>query len=593
MLTRASKEARLLLLPAVLILTATALSAWWAATGHPDDLTSDLPVRIGLIALFLGIPTLVATSFGGEIQHQTLVFLLSQPITRTRLWAEKHAILTLVVGILAAVEFAAVPFDPSRFSRAALLLFVLAIVCSGGFWTLVARSTVGGLAFSLAAFMLLELAAGFAVEWASGSSAHIGVLLDLPVLNGVRVVYSAVMLWLTWRTFQRFQITGASYGDLSGGRARWLLPSLLRCRPQGALANLFRVELRLHRPTFFVAALFAACWLVTLALFAAHPARIGIAEAIFMFLLTVYVLLAVVLAGAISIGEASTFGLHEWQLSLPVRARTLWLAKLTVALVLAAALVFALPAALTLLTSATLPVQRGVLRVVPTWPAAALIGLVVALGFWAATLFGDTVRAAVATGIAVLVLGFSLQMTWWVSARSDFGSGLLTALMVRLQLPPTALLPRVDVRMAIVAPVLFVALIQSYRAYRRVNVSTTTIAKNAAALLGVAVLTMFLVTAYIEAAMRVITSTPVQELRAALRAVSSASGVPNTGRRVTIDELVGTGRLSAQTRRWIEGSDISIAGPMSQRGQVRRTFFKASLTFPNGRHDTFLYFVEH
>ncbi len=597
--TRAIKEARLLLPPAAMILGATALSALWPAVGLARPFAF-VAARIGLLAFVLGIPLLAATPVGAEFQQHTMSLLLAQPIGRRRLWAEKEVAAVLVTVIVAGVQLAVLDLAVLHALRPVLWLFAVTMVCSAAFWTLVARSIVGGLAFSLASWLMLEVAGGLALE-SFGYVSYRWVFLNHPALNAARVAYSALTLWLGWRAFSRFQIASAAHADLSGSAARLPLPDVLRCRPTGVLANMVRVELRLHRPTFFVAVLFAAIWLVALTAFAIHPVNPAIMEATFTSLVAVYVLLALVLAGTISLGESASLGLHEWELTLPIRARTAWLLKLSAALVIAALLVFALPAALSLLTSATLPVQRGILLLVPTSPAAVLIFAGVVLGFWSATFFGPTVRAAVAAGVVAVAFGAFVVLGFQSGARAGIFAGPLAWVMVRFQLWPTAFLPRtvflLPVLTAIVlAPVVLVALRQSLTAYRRVRPGTRTAVRAGAGLMAVAFLGAFAVAAYTRSAASVFESTPVRELRAALQAVVK-SDAPDE-RRVSPDELVATGRLSSQTQRWIAGADIRVKGPTRRPGGARRptplqrAFFRASIAFPNGRHDTLLVPVE-
>src|SRR5258706_191880 len=77
---------------------------------------------------------------------------------------------------------------------------ILTTVCSTGFWTMVARSTIGGLVLSAAAQFLVALGFGLTLQKMYG---------ELPVLDSVvtgaaflvGIVYSAVFLWLSRRKF--------------------------------------------------------------------------------------------------------------------------------------------------------------------------------------------------------------------------------------------------------------------------------------------------------------------------------------------------------------------------------------------------------
>jgi hypothetical protein len=261
MLTRALKEVRLLLPPAGLILGTTALSLAWSAIGRTSTALSQLSVQIGLTAFFLGIPLIAATSFGAEFQQRTIVLLLSQPATRFRLWLEKWLVLAGVAGITSAIQFATLDVRPFQSADAVnlALLYLAGVVCSAPFWTLVARSTIGGAAFSVSAIGMLELAASFVAEKIYGPGLSLEPFAVSPPLTAARVAYSVVTLWLGWKVFSRLEIrnTGeALSADAGGGARSW---SALRCRPAGVLRNLFRKEASLHRPTFQIAGLFTVC----------------------------------------------------------------------------------------------------------------------------------------------------------------------------------------------------------------------------------------------------------------------------------------------------------------------------------------------
>src|SRR5215467_156278 len=52
------------------------------------------------LSFFAGVAMLSAVSFGAEFQHRTLPLLLSQPVTRARVWREKIFLLFIVVASL-------------------------------------------------------------------------------------------------------------------------------------------------------------------------------------------------------------------------------------------------------------------------------------------------------------------------------------------------------------------------------------------------------------------------------------------------------------------------------------------------------------
>jgi hypothetical protein len=106
---------------------------------------------LSFLGFFIGIPLLATLSLGAEFQHRTLALLLSQPIRRMEIWGEKFSV-TIIAVLSAALVFcwtwrSAFHQDRDLWIGAAALIIIM--TASAPFWTLVARSTVGGLAAQL------------------------------------------------------------------------------------------------------------------------------------------------------------------------------------------------------------------------------------------------------------------------------------------------------------------------------------------------------------------------------------------------------------------------------------------------------------
>jgi hypothetical protein len=97
MLTRALKEFRLLAWPSALIVAGTAASGALAMRSGDGGVLL-LPAQLAVIALYIGTPLIAACSFGMEFQQRTLVLLLSQPESRTRIWLQKLLVLSIAAG---------------------------------------------------------------------------------------------------------------------------------------------------------------------------------------------------------------------------------------------------------------------------------------------------------------------------------------------------------------------------------------------------------------------------------------------------------------------------------------------------------------
>lgn len=588
MLTRALKEVRSLLPPAGLTVGAAVLAM---AGGHTHAVSA-LSVRLALLGFYIGTALLAATSFGSEFQQRTLVLLLSQPVARTRLWLEKWAVLVAVAGAVAAIQFALVrlgPFAVPQQETGRELLYLIAILCSAAFWTLVARSTIGGFAFSMAALFLFEMSAGFVAEHVWQRTEPVELFALSPSMIALRLAYSAVTLWLGWRLFQRFQVTDVAYGErsFSFGGSSW---SVLRARPSGAVRNLLLKELWLHRPTCLIAGVFTLCWLTALALLSVVPWRYGTPEFVFTLLLGIYVPLVTVLAGAVSHGEEAGLGIRPWHLTLPVSARAQWGIKLAISLLLCLALSIALPAGLSLLA------RRGLSLGQEPFPLAfkaigwLVILSVAVLSFWAATLVGHTIRAAVAAGLMALGIFAGGALATWLGDLVSRGlAHVVTFVIVRWQLPPDYFdvypyLRRIEVKVlaSVFTVGLLIALWQSFAAFKRAQTGSRTVRLYAVQLLSAISIVIVCWVAFIGAWTRQYESQPVEELRQAVRGVLEAEpdAQVRDERNIALSELEATGALSPSTKRWL--SDTRIVATRG-RGFKGRRVYLLSIFFPHER----------
>src|SRR5262245_55690884 len=142
---RIKKEAMTLFWPWCAVMFA-GISAWLPlGPSHFSNAST-----LYMFGLWIGVPLLAALSFGNEFQHGTMTLLLSQPVARTRIWFEKMILLTAAVLTTVAVY----SMLPHQGLAIAGLWFLIA-VCSSTFWTLVAKSTIGGLVLNLIQGMVI------------------------------------------------------------------------------------------------------------------------------------------------------------------------------------------------------------------------------------------------------------------------------------------------------------------------------------------------------------------------------------------------------------------------------------------------------
>jgi polyhydroxybutyrate depolymerase len=502
--TRMMKEARGLLRPwcGVVILSALPLF-------HVGRTLSETSVAL----CSLGIPMLATLSLGYEFQHRTFSLLLSQPVSRIKIWGEKMSVAVVAVLSVALVFCygwrSAFQQDPKLWVVAGV--YLLATVPSATFWTLFARSTIGGFLLNGIFPYILIL-----VHWNEifGSDPPaVRSLKGLWITAFAALCYAGAMLWLGGRRLARFQVAGGMAGDdlLMAGSSVMpeALAGLLRCRPTGAVLNLIRKELRLLRPLWLISFL-SLVYLTVLTLFRflhLHDSAAPFPEGAYVLLYIPVILfspLIAILAGSLSLWEEKTSGTQSWHMTLPVSARRQWMIKLAVALFMGLVCSVLLP----ILVMVVLGLIFGTHFM---FVDQAMVGLTIAGGsiglaggplfgflflfvnqtvsgllltallltvaaFWCACAVNGTVRAALLFVPALVVVLFAGRGGGWIAPKlldfvvsrfqpfSDFRfTNAVSSL--HLQLFATIATPLRVVTLLLV-PTLLVAVIQSYRLFR-------------------------------------------------------------------------------------------------------------------------------
>ena len=456
---------------------------------------------ISSFGILLGIPLLASVAIGNEFQHRTLSLLLSQPVRRIEIWREK-----LSVTVVAVVSAALILSLPGRVSEHQMGVRgwvvtgaeIIAVTASATFWTLFARSTLGGAVLNVAVLLFMNFASLFFIVMVS-IGAELLRRAGIASLAGTHIVlpftffflgYASVMLWLGGRMLARFQATGGMAGDdlltagpelLPGALVRWL-----RCHPTQSVLNLFRKEFRLLRPVWLISLLAAVGWACLTLLGLLHPQ--GLTRDFGTVVVSAGVigtLMIAILAGSLPLGEEKMSGTHAWQLTLPVSARRQWFIKLSMALFagfIGAGLVPLLIAGRLLGSShmlADVHVGRDLLvgAVLLTFAA-----------FWCACAVKGTVPAVLWALPVMIALHFAVKLGKWAGpaltnlffssfdpfanvkfahAVSRFGSN---AFFKLIQAASTNMTDSVQaafvLTITILVPTLLYAVIQSYRLFR-------------------------------------------------------------------------------------------------------------------------------
>lgn len=584
---RLMKEARALFVPWVAILLACALPLLWRL----DFLNRvSLLYLIARLGLYVGVPLLATLSFGFEFQHKTLALLLSQPVERKTIWREKLTVSALAVMAVSLVAYFAWPnsipsdMDGRLFVVGAAFLWLLMTWCSAMFWTLLARSTLGGLILNIGTQFLL-----FALVFVSDVS-------DTRTVAIVMLVYSAVMLWLGWIMLNRYQAVGGFAGPDLMTAAPNMMPSriagIFRNDPKQRFLNLIRKELRLLRPLWFMTALFVVLWTI-LANWISHTITgrwplttwQGNHRFFLVFFSVVFPWIAMILAGSVSISEERESGVHAWHLTLPLSSRTQWAVKFLLGLGAGALCAIVIPTALVSLSRgalgpdfaielerAAVPHLNAVLLIIfvlSFWSASAMRGMTRAVLLFAATGGMLTLASEIGVWIGHELVAYFLRLFLFTVSMFQLNPFNLDRLLFYAFNFGSAFLHGngyQTVSMWGLIPALLLAIGQSYSLYRRLPQSG--IRKVAWRLLPILVLAFalsaaieFQWTATFNGGFRLFL--PIEEAVEQLPAVLTVDASHSL--HLTSEQLAPALGGSPDTARWLRNSNITIALAVPQR----------------------------
>jgi hypothetical protein len=578
---RIFKEARSLFWPWLAVITAAALPLLerpWSAGSWAAPLWGIHQViePASFLGFFIGLPLLATFSLGNEFQCRTIPLLLSQPVGRTEIWSEK--IIVALAAILSAASLFCITGwnvlqqDPTMGIIFAALM--IPMVASAPFWTLLARSTLGGLALN-------ALNAAIPVIWLNRRDWIPHSALTRSVALLAVLCYSGVMLWLGRRGLARFEATGGQAGDdllmagpnvLPGAVSEWF-----RCRPTGLLLNLVRKEFRQLRPVWLISLLAIPIW-ICLPLFG-HTSE---GESIPAFILVVaFIPLVAVLAGSLSLGEERTSGAHSLQLTLPVSSGRQWLIKLAMAM-------FTSLSCAVLLPTWALMVSRSIFGrshwpLDSSWISWALpVSLLTFASFWCACTVNGTVRAALCVFPTLIALFLTGRFGDWIAWEFDSSGGLVfvasklglfknfrfTKAVANVN-PFDKVVPSSLVLLILLFPVLVVAVLQSRWLFRKqLQDSSFFVVRR---LLPLA-LTVFLCSFSLPTLNNFVFGANEQmwamfrETRDAIDKIQPGLAIPDDSNLVaapplqlTLEDLSKAAPLSERTLRWLRGARITVS----------------------------------
>ena len=534
---------------------------------------------ISFVGFFFGIPLLAALAFGNEFQYRTISLLLSQPVSRMEIWAEKLSVMTVAVAA-AAVAFgigwrAALQQDPVLWAYFAA--WIIAILASTAFWTLLSRSLLGGLALNAGIHSLVPIAWINLPYWFPASQRLSPAQMTIArwTCAFAFLGYICVMLWLGRRKLARFQATGGLAGDdlLTAGPdvmprafAGWL-----RCRSTEPGLNLIRKELRLLRPVWLLSLLVVPAW-IGLSAYEYRLASSLAADVTRGLMIVAFIPLMAVLAGSLSLGEERTSGTHLWHMTLPVPARRQWLIKLFTAL-FAGVVCPALLPILVMFAGGSIfrwPAPFGHWAAAMAWLLA--MALLCFASFWCASAVNGTVRAALWVFPVILALALAASSGEWVVRElmdsvfskfdlfTDFG---FTTAVSHLDSSLAGMPPLLFVSLLLL-PVLAFAAVQSRRLFsKQLQDSPLFVVRRLLPLALTAFLCSFSFAAFYSflqhadeqmSSLFLETHQAIENFPPGIAALDSGHPV-----QLTLDDLAQDSHLSSRTRRWLRGSRITLA----------------------------------
>lgn len=365
----------------------------------------------------LGIALLSTMPFGEEFSLRTMPMLLTSPVSRRQVWREKLVItlcLTLSVALLNSAGYT--PFWALIQNQMKLAVaFLVFTICSGAFFTLLARSTIGGAAlclFAQAAVLLTTY--GFTQTnyykvgyWNPHARTEEYLLVS-------SLIVSPIFLLLGWKLFARLQYTDATDVDIP------LLPqtlvkrkspfSILNVHPGFPLLNQLTKELSFYNPVFVMAYLFACLWITATVLLTIYPHKSSLLSNTLDGFTIIYVPLVLLICGCVSLGEEKKLGLHQQNLTLPIAWKTQWAVKLSIAIVLGVVFAMLLPTMLVMFGSVLSfkQLDTGLKHLLAQpnlpWVFSLICAAVVSVSFWAATMTNRTIHATFLSGFTIVVI---------------------------------------------------------------------------------------------------------------------------------------------------------------------------------------------
>jgi ABC-type Na+ efflux pump permease subunit len=576
------KEARQVLGPSAVIWAALAMATLqrnfehnWVANGME---------AVIFIIMHFGVAMLAAATFGEEIQSKTLTLLLTQPLERSSIWAQKFVVTIFAVippaGIYILGCYRGWFLNPE--STTLTFVWLMCFTCAAPLWALVARSTLGGVvlncAFHYFWFAVYVILSNY-FEWVWAPS---------PLLRRITVTifiaYWAVAVWLGRWMFIRYQDKQQTHSGLIGFDLQWV-PAIFRApfafHPDQPTLNLVRRELRLLGLIWPISGLIIIPLIVLFAYRTSADSTPIVVSMGTIFLLST---LIAILAGTLSLGEDRSFGTHAWHLTLPVSARKQWSIKLLSGVIVS--FIFGCLWPMFGVWSTGRLSSRRYLDHDALWIWPAEVLLLTLASYWCSTATNSTVRAAVLVFPMLIAMAFVELGTRFVvlerAAASKWAAKVWFDRIDPFRITALDRLEPYHLLLIWMTPIVLFTLWQSFRLFKsQPSDSLGSILRRAWKPIAVSFCASILLNIsfaiYVSALLQAQVNERVLfgETHTAIESLTiSRSSSAERGAVLTIgaDELSQTASLSPRTRDWLRGATINVGPPSDIAHESARTW---------------------
>jgi hypothetical protein len=304
---------------------------------------------MGLLVCGFAAVALGALSIGHEYTHRTLALLLAQPSTRARLLLTKLLVLVPMLLTLTVTAWVGLlnplhgqlnvrgPGGGSWSTPVVIFLPILVSLCLAPLLTMLCRSALAGMVFSVCVPPLMVLAAqllALATHGWAGVNTDAAERFTVGAFWGGMAVVSAAATVSNWLVFRRLEAIDGPLQDLQlpGTWRRTAATVPERLHPFWLLV---RKELRLQQMAFVVGGLYLVGWVALSSARYFMPEVFGLPLGV---LAVSYIGLQALLIGSLASAEERHLGTLQWQVLLPVATWRQWAVKAGTAFTLALAL---------------------------------------------------------------------------------------------------------------------------------------------------------------------------------------------------------------------------------------------------------------